>query len=154
MIEMLKSLFRSFGYAWKGICRTVREERNFRIHLVAVCLVLGVAFLYEVTAGQAVILVILFALVLSFELLNTAVENAVDLMTDQRHPLAEKAKDAAAGAVLVSALAAAVSAVLIFRDLSRWTVVIEKLATPGGILSLVLFMILALLFVWAPKKRK
>lgn len=153
MIEMFKGIFRSFGYAFQGVFRTLREERNFRIHLVAVFLVSWFAVLYEVTVGQAVVLVILFALVLSMELINTAVEHAVDLATTEQHPLAKKAKDASAGGVLVSAIASVVVAVLMFRDPDHWSFVLKKIATPLGIVSLIIFVVLALFFVRG-KKRK
>ncbi len=153
MIEMFKGIFRSFGYAFQGIFCTLREERNFRIHLVAVCLVTWFAVLYEVTVGQAVVLVILYALVLSLELINTAVEKAVDLATQERCPLAKKAKDAAAGGVLVSAVASVIVAVLMFRDSSHWSVVWQKISTPIGIVSIVIFVILALFFVRGRKRK-
>ncbi len=153
MIKMFQSIFRSFGYAAKGILRTIREERNFRIHLVAVFLVSWFSVLYEVTVGQAVILVILFALVLSLELLNTAVEKTVDLASPDKHPLAEKAKDAAAGAVLVGAIASVVVAVLMFRNAHNWGLVWNKIANPLGIVCIVIFVLFALFFVWGGKRK-
>ncbi len=153
MIEMLQGVFRSFGRAFQGIFCTLREERNFRIHLVAVCLVTCFSVLYEVSWGQAVVLVILYSVVLSLELINTAVERTVDLVTMERCPLAKKAKDAAAGAVLVSAIAAVVVAVLMFRDPKHWSFVFQKISTPLGIISLFIFLLLSLFFVRG-KKRK
>lgn len=147
MIEMFKGIFRSFGYAFQGIFRTILEERNFRIHLVAVCLVTWFSVLYEVTTGQAMVLVILFGIVLSLELINTAVEHAVDLATTEQHPLAKKAKDASAGGVLIGAIVSVIVAVLMFRDPVHWSFVFKKMTTPLGIVSLVIFVILALFFV-------
>ncbi|MBQ1965551.1 MAG: diacylglycerol kinase family protein, partial [Clostridia bacterium] len=139
MIRMFKRIFRSFGYAAKGIVRTVCQERNFRIHLVAVCLVSLFAFLYGATTQQWIVLVLLYAMVLSLELLNTAVEKTVDLVSPDKHPLAEKAKDAAAGSVLVSAVASVVVAVLMFRDPLKWASVWSKVSTPLGLVFLVTF---------------
>ncbi|MBQ5742644.1 MAG: diacylglycerol kinase family protein [Clostridia bacterium] len=153
MIRMFKRIFRSFGYAAKGIVRTVCQERNFRIHLVAVCLVSLFAFLYGATTQQWIVLVLLYALVLSLELLNTAVEKTVDLVSPDKHPLAEKAKDAAAGSVLVSAVASVVVAVLMFRDPLKWASVWSKVSTPLGLVFLVTFLISALLFVWGGKRK-
>ncbi|MBQ1272399.1 MAG: diacylglycerol kinase family protein [Clostridia bacterium] len=153
MIRMFKRIFRSFGYAAKGIARTVCQERNFRIHLVAVCLVSLFAFLYGATTQQWIVLVLLYALVLSLELLNTAVEKTVDLVSPDKHPLAEKAKDAAAGSVLVSAVASVVVAVLMFRDPLKWASVWSKVSTPLGLVFLVIFLISALLFVWGGKRK-
>lgn len=147
MISMFKAIFCGFGYAFQGIFRTVKEERNFRIHLVAVLSVTWFAFLYEVTAGQALVLVILFALVLSLELLNTAVEHTVDLITKEPSLLAKKAKDAAAGAVLVSALGSVIVAVLMFCDPVHWAMVGEKMSSPIRIVCLIVFIVFALFFV-------
>ena len=153
MISMFRALFRSFGYAFCGLFQTIRDERNFRIHLVAVCLVSIFSALYGVTAGQAVILVIFFAMVLSFELINTAVEHTVDLITSERSPIAKKAKDAAAAGVLISAIASVVAAVLNFRDSDKWASVIDKITTPLGIVLLILFIVLALFFVRGTKRK-
>ncbi len=147
MIDMFKGIFRSFGYAFQGIFRTIREERNFRIHLVAVCLVTWFSFLYEVSTGQAIVLVVLFGMVLSLELINTAVEHTVDLTTNEYHPFAKKAKDASAGGVLIGAITSVVVAVLMFRDAEHWSFVLKKMTTPLGIVSLVIFVFLALIFV-------
>ena len=147
MISMFRSVLRGFGYAFRGIFRTVREERNFRIHLVAVCLVTWFSFLYEVTAGQALVLLTFCVAVLSLELLNTAVERAVDLISPQKHPLAEKAKDAAAGAVLIAAIGSVIGAALLFRDPAHWSLVLEKMSSPVRIVCFVAFVLLALFFV-------
>ncbi len=153
MIKMFLSIFRSFGYAAKGIFRTIQEERNFRIHLVAVLTVSIFAVLYEALPLQWVVLVLLFGLVLSLELLNAAVENAVDLISPDKHPLAEKAKDAAAGAVLVAAISSVVIAVLMFRDAQKWALVRDKLLTPVGGVLFVIFLVSVLLFVWGGKRK-
>ena len=154
MILMILSVFRGFGYALKGIFRTVREERNFRIHLVAVGLVIWFSFLYEVTVGQALMLLIFCTVVLSLELLNTAVERAVDLISPQRHPLAEKAKDAAAGAVLIAAIGSVIGAALLFRDPAHWSLVLEKMSSPVRIVCFVAFVLLALFFVKGRKSSR
>ncbi len=154
MIGMFKALFRSFGYAFKGLFRTVKDERNFRIHLTAVFFVTWFAFLYEVTVGQAVVLVILYVLVLSLELVNTAVEKTVDLITPDRHPLAEMAKDASAGAVLIAAVAAVVVAVLMFRDPDHWVLVWGKIISPVRLIVFVVSVVLSLFFVRGKKFRK
>lgn len=153
MISMFKDIFRSFGYAFRGLFQTICDERNFRIHLVAVCLVSCFAALYGVSVGQAVILVILYAVVLSLELLNTALEHVVNLASPQWSAVAKKAKDAAAGGVLISAIASVVVAVFLFRDSEKWAVVFEKITTPLGIILLIVFVVLSFFFVKG-KKRK
>ena len=90
------------------------EERNMKIHFGFVLLVLIFGLLLQISATEWCICFTLFGLVLSLELVNTALEAAVDVATDEWKPLAKKAKDAAAGAVLVSAIMAAVIGLLIF----------------------------------------
>ena len=147
MIRMFLSILRGFGYAFRGIWRTLKEERNFRIHLAAVFFVGWFALIYEASASQWIVLCLLFGGVLALELVNTAVENAVDLVTDQYSPFAEKAKDAAAGAVLLGAVVSAVVAVFLFRDPVHWELVLSKIQSPVRILCFAVFAVLALFFV-------
>ncbi|WP_019585796.1 diacylglycerol kinase [Deinococcus apachensis] len=94
---------RSAGFAWAGIIHTYRVQANFRIEIWAA--VLAVTLALALRAPLSPIL-ISCALVLSVELLNTALEAVVDLASPGWHPLAKLAKDAAAGAVLVASLGA------------------------------------------------
>lgn len=109
-----RSPLTALRWAWEGICAAVRTERNMRVH-VAVASAVLVPFLFvpfpEAAFWRVVTAV---ALVMSFELANTAIERAVDLATPRRHPLAKAAKDAAAGAVLVMAGYAVLCGLLVF----------------------------------------
>lgn len=107
-------LYKSFGYAFRGIGVTVRDERNIKIHLLAVVLVVIFGLWLHISTTEWYICLILFGLVIGMELMNTAVESVVDLVTDEKKDLARKAKDAAAGAVLVSAIISAVIGLNIF----------------------------------------
>ena len=107
-------LYKSFGYAFQGIFNTIRTERNINIHCVAAILVTIFGIWLQISKTEWMICFILFGLILALELVNTAVEATVDLFTEDRKPLAKKAKDAAAGAVLVAAIFAAVIGILIF----------------------------------------
>lgn len=109
-----QSLAKSFYHAFEGIFTTVRNERNIKIHLGFVVLVLIAGFVLEISRTEWLIVLVLFGLVISLELVNTAVEATVDLVTEERRPLAKIAKDAAAGAVLVSAIMAAIIGCMIF----------------------------------------
>ncbi len=107
MKEQYKKLFKSFGYAFAGVWNTLRTERNFRIHLTCIGYMLGFLLLtdwFTLSRTDWAVLLLASALVLSMEIVNTALESVVDLATQERHPLAKKAKDAAAGAVLVCAI--------------------------------------------------
>lgn len=91
---------RSAGYAWAGVQAVYRSEANFRIEVWAAALALALTLVLD--APLAPILLVC-ALVLSLELVNSAVEAAIDLLSPEPHPLAKLAKDAAAGAVYVAA---------------------------------------------------
>lgn len=98
-----RSFGRSLSWALTGVRRTYASEPNFRRELVIGALAVGLALWLRAPLAP---IVIMCGLVLSLELINSAVEAAVDLASPQRHDLAARAKDAAAGAVLVAALAA------------------------------------------------
>ncbi|MBO8168832.1 MAG: diacylglycerol kinase family protein [Thermoanaerobacteraceae bacterium] len=106
----------SFRDAWAGIRHAVKTERNMRIHVVAAVCVLAAACLLDISRGEWLVLLLTISLVLVAELLNTAIEAAVDLYTSSYHPLAEIAKNTAAGAVLLVAVNAVVVGGLIFYD--------------------------------------
>lgn len=107
-------LYKSFGYAFQGIFNTIRTERNIKIHCAAAMLVTIFGIWLQISKTEWMICFILFGLILALELVNTAVEATVDLFTEERKPLAKKAKDAAAGAVLIAAIFAVVIGILIF----------------------------------------
>ena len=107
-------LYKSFGYSFQGIFNTIRTERNIKIHCAAAILVTIFGIWLQISKTEWMICFILFGLILALELVNTAVEATVDLFTEERKPLAKKAKDAAAGAVLIVAIFAAVIGILIF----------------------------------------
>jgi len=107
-------LLRSFHHAFEGIMYATRTQPNMRVHLVVAALVLGATLVLRLDRFYVVATVVLVALVLSLELVNTAVEAIVDLLTVAHHPLAKTAKDAAAGAVLIAAVGAAIAGYLIF----------------------------------------
>lgn len=114
----MKSFFKAFVYAWQGIVHTVKTQRNFRFHIAATVYVTAFSLFYELTVGEYVLLALTFSSVISAELINTAVEAAVDLCSPEQHRLAKIAKDAAAGAVLVTAFFAVIVGVLLFGDIA------------------------------------
>lgn len=110
---MLRDRLRSFTYAFKGIAEVVRHQPNMQIHVVIMMLVLLVAFFLPLHATDWAVLAICMGMVLSAELFNSALEYLTDLVSPDYHPLAGKAKDAAAGAVLVCAFVAVLVGLLI-----------------------------------------
>ena len=112
--EKKPPLRKTFGYAFEGILTGIRKERNMRIHTAAMILVVFFGTVLGLSATEWCICLVLFGLVMGLELVNTAVEAVVDLVTEERKPLAKIAKDTAAGAVLIAAIMAAVIGCIIF----------------------------------------
>ena len=99
------NLFSSFAAAGSGILQAIRQEPHLRFHLMAAAFVLYFQSYFTLERSELALLILTIALVISAELVNTAIERTVDLCCPQRNPLAKLAKDAAAGAVLVNAIA-------------------------------------------------
>jgi diacylglycerol kinase (ATP) len=114
VLRWLIALIRSFGFAFAGIAVLLRTQRNAQIHAVAMIVVVAAGFFFRVSLGEWIALILATALVLALEALNTALEAVVDLVSPQPHPLAKRAKDVAAGAVLIGALGAAVVGCIVF----------------------------------------
>jgi len=108
------SLLKSFGYAISGITRVIKEERNIKIHLCAALIVIALAFYFHFSRNDWLVLLLIITIVISLELVNSAVEAVVDLASPEIHPLAKKAKDVAAGAVLVAAIISVIIGFLLF----------------------------------------
>ena len=105
-------LYKSFGYAFEGIGTCIKKERNMKIHCAAAILVVIAGVILKISSLEWCICLTLFGLIM--ELVNTAVEAVVDLVTEERKPLAKIAKDTAAGAVLIAAIMAAIAGIIIF----------------------------------------
>ena len=113
----MKKQLKSFGCAIKGFFGAVCSEGHLRFHLVAAVYVLVFSSFYNFSAAQWAVLIILIALVIAAELFNTAIENACDAVTTEQNEHIRRAKDMAAGAVLVLSIAAAAIAVIFFWNL-------------------------------------
>lgn len=109
-----KKRIRSFYYAFKGLAEVVRSQANMRIHLLAAAAALFAAWFFNISPGEWMILILVIGMVLSAEVMNTAIEYLTDLISPAQHPLAGKAKDAAAAAVLLCALTAVIVGSIIF----------------------------------------
>jgi len=96
---------RSFGYAIEGLAYLVRTQRNFRIHLLVAIGAAAAGLASRLSAIEWAVLIVTIALVIMTEGLNTGIELAVSLASPERRPEAKAAKDIAAGAVLVAAIA-------------------------------------------------
>jgi diacylglycerol kinase (ATP) len=111
-----RSLLWSFNFAIQGIVYALRTQRNMRLHVLAATSVLVACLVLRVGGFGLVAIVFAICLVLCAELVNTAIEAAVDLATDHLDPLAKTAKDVAAGAVFVASINAVVIAFLVLFE--------------------------------------
>lgn len=116
---MFRQLWNSFRHAADGIAYCVRHERNFRVHLVAAVTVMTLSFLLGFTALERLALLFTITFVLVCEMINTALEATLNLVTMEIHPLVKIAKDVSAGAVFVSAIGSVIVAVLLFFSAER-----------------------------------
>jgi diacylglycerol kinase (ATP) len=110
----LRSSFNSFRFAANGILRFFRDEANARIHLAATVAVVFGIFYFHITGMELIALLIVTGLVWAAEIMNTAIEHLVDLVSPEFHPKAGLIKDLAAGAVLVLSVTALITGLIIF----------------------------------------
>ena len=110
----MKKLLKSFKYAIEGIFTGLKEEQNMKIHITIMILVIIFGIMLKINTTEWIICILLFGLVISMELMNTAIENTVNLITKEKNQQAKIAKDVAAGAVLVSAIVSAIIGLMIF----------------------------------------
>jgi diacylglycerol kinase len=99
----MNRFLKSFGFAYKGIRAAFATERNLKVQCVIACLTIAAGFYVGLSGLEWCIIILTIGLVLSMELINTAIENLVNLVTQEHSELAGKIKDIAAGAVLVIA---------------------------------------------------
>ncbi|MGI8383308.1 diacylglycerol kinase family protein [Robertmurraya sp. P23] len=104
----------SFRHALSGFSKAVKEERNMRIHLFFTMLVVLLGYLLQVSIVEWVFLLLSIGGVISLELINSSIENLVDLVTEEFHPLAKKAKDMAAAAVFIFSIVSIIIGMIIF----------------------------------------
>ncbi len=147
----MKSFFKSFAYAFRGIVSAIRTQRNFRFHIIATMYVVAFSLFYDLTKYEYMILVLIIALVISLELVNTALEKAIDICSPNYSKLAEISKDCAAGAVLVSAIGAVVIAIFIFADAEVLSSILSYyMCNLIALAGLVIFTIISVLFICYP----
>jgi len=112
----IKKTLESFNNAINGIIDTVRTERNMKIHLIVALCILIASFFFDITRYEFLILAVTITMVIAAELINTAIEATIDMTTNYYHPLAKISKNAAAGAVLITAINALLVGYIIFWD--------------------------------------
>jgi diacylglycerol kinase (ATP) len=109
-----RARLKSFVYAWEGIVWFFKKEHNASVHLSATVMVLVLSVSFGVDKTEAIAVVFSIVFVLVTEMINTAVEKIMDLVSPTYHPLVKMVKDVSAGAVLVAAVAAVLVGSIIF----------------------------------------
>jgi undecaprenol kinase len=107
-------LLKSFSYALVGIKTAIKSERNMQIHFVSSVLAIGASFYFSITRLEWIFILLAIGGMFALELINTAIERLVDLVTEEYHPLAKQAKDLAAGAVFIYAILSVIIGIVIF----------------------------------------
>ena len=109
-----KKIINSFKYAIEGLVSSFKTERNMKIHIMAMIIVIALGIFMKLNKIEWCIITIAIVIVISAELFNTAIETVVDMVSPQKNPQAKLVKDIAAAAVLVLAIGAAVIGIIIF----------------------------------------
>lgn len=109
-----KKFIDSFKYALQGIIQALKDEKNLIIDILIMIVVIIFGIILKINQSEWIICIIQFGFVISLEMVNTAIENTVDLITIEKHPKAKIAKDVSAGAVLIAAITSAVIGLIIF----------------------------------------
>jgi len=109
-----KNLLESFKHAFSGMFFAFSNEKNFKIHFMAMILVIVLGFVVKLSPVRWVLLFLQIGMVISVEVINSAFERTVDLIVQDYNIEAKRIKDMAAGAVLVVSIVAIINGVLIF----------------------------------------
>jgi diacylglycerol kinase (ATP) len=151
-IRRAPSLIDSFNNAFEGIIHVLRTQRNLRIHFAIAFVVIVTALIVNVTKLELIVLLIAIAFVLIAEMINTAVEAAIDIATTSFDPMAKLAKDIAAGAVLIAAVNAIAVGYLVFSNkvANRSADLLDRLRQAPAELTLAA-LLLTLMIVLATK---
>jgi len=110
----VRKLIDSFNYAIEGIIYALKTQRNMKIHFAVAVGILIFSLFFELSRSEFLILLLTISLVMIAEMINTSIETAIDLITDQYHIFAKIAKNVAAGAVLIAAINSVLVAYFIF----------------------------------------
>jgi diacylglycerol kinase (ATP) len=143
------SIIESFNYAFEGIIHVLRTQRNMRIHFAVAVLVLIAALISGVDKLELIALLLAIAFVLIAEMLNTAVEAAIDVATTSFDPMAKLAKDIAAGAVLIAATVAVAVGYLVFSGqvANRSSRLLDRLSQVPAEIALIALVLTTLVVI-------
>ena len=150
------SFFKGFRYAFCGIIRCIKNERNMRFHTVAALYVLIFARFFNFSRGEYILILLTVCAVMAAEAVNTAIEELCDRVCSEKDEHIRNAKDAAAGAVLIAAIIAAVIGIVLFSDRKGWINAWKYYS--GSVLHSVMLGVLSVLsilfIIFVPKKKR
>ena len=143
------SILESFNFAFEGIIHVLRTQRNMRIHFAVAVLVLIAALVSGVDKLELIALLLAIAFVLIAEMLNTAVEAAIDVATTSFDPMAKLAKDIAAGAVLIATAVAVAVGYLVFSGqvADRSSRLLDQLSNAPAELTLIALLLTTIIVI-------
>ncbi len=157
-MKCLIKLLKSFLYAGKGIFNAIQTQRNVRIHINAVVVVVVLGALVNFSAWKWVVLALCCGGVISLELVNTAIELLCDWATKDFHETIGHIKDIAAGAVLIMAIATAAIAAILFASDNAWIVLLDRIRTEplvrAELICMTLVSAVHVLFFSEPKHKR
>ena len=110
----MKKIINSFKYAFQGIVTSLKTEKNMKVHILAAILVIVSGVLLKISKIEWIMCTFAITIVIAAELFNTAIETIVDMITTEQNEKAKIAKDVSAGAVLITAIGAAIVGIIIF----------------------------------------
>lgn len=105
----------SFKYALEGIVYAFRTQKNLRIHIFVAFIIIFLSFLVKCSPLEIAVIVLTIGLVISLELLNTAIEATIDIVSPENRPIAKIAKDLAAASVLIAAISSVIIGLIILE---------------------------------------
>lgn len=144
-----RKLIDSFNNAIQGIMHTLQTQRNMRFHFIIAIGILVFSLFFDLSRMELLVLFISITLVLVLEMINTAIEAAVDIFANYYHPLAKIAKNVAAGAVLIAAVNAVVVGYLIFFDRLKpvTDIIVDKVRQSPPHITFIILAILMLIVI-------
>lgn len=148
----------SFNHAVQGIISVLKTERNMKFHYLAALLVIIFSLFFDLSRLEFMIMIFAVTFVVTAEMINTAIERTIDLVTQDYNPIAKYVKDVSAGAVLISAINALIVGYLIFYDKIKVTgdLALYKIKNSDDHLTFVAIIVVLILtvggkYIWAKR---
>lgn len=146
----MKKQLKSFKHAFNGIWSAIKEEGHLRFHLIAAFYVILFGFYFKLSAVKWAVILILITLIISCELINTAIERICDLITKDFDTRIKYIKDISAAAVLVLSASAIAAAFLFFFNLNKiQSLCLYLLNNPIVLILFIISLIISVVFIWA-----